>query len=261
METSGRHRGADPEDERAFGAGRLPTLRQGTSDLCWLLDHGYGISSATELVGDRYHLSRRQRIAIARCACSQAARDRRQAHSVPSSQLRGEELWLDGFNVLTAVETALGGGVILIGRDGCCRDVAGVYARYHKVVETVPALQAIGRFTSACAVSKCHWLLDSPVDNCGRLKEIIQRVGTEEGWPWEIELVTNPDRVLSTADQIVASADHAILDRCQRWFNLAREVITQQMPQAKVMHLSSDEAAAALIALQAPGKFARPESK
>jgi len=143
MELSRRHRGPDPEDERSFGPKRLATLREATGDLCWLLDRGYGIASATELVGDRYRLSRRQRIAIARCACSKAARERRQEHRVAPNKLRGQELWLDGFNVLTAVETALGGGVILIGRDGCCRDVAGIYSRYHKVAETVPALRAI----------------------------------------------------------------------------------------------------------------------
>jgi hypothetical protein len=100
--------GADPEDERSFGASRLQTLRQATSDLCWLLDHGYGIASATELVGDRYHLTWRQRIAIARCACSGKAKERRDGHCVAPPQLRGQELWLDGLNVLTAVETALG---------------------------------------------------------------------------------------------------------------------------------------------------------
>jgi hypothetical protein len=243
METSRRHRGADPEDERSFGAHRLVTLREASRDLCWLLDRGYGIASATELVGDRHHLSRRQRVAIARCACSSAARDRRRAHCVGPAQLRGQELWLDGFNVLTAVETALGGGVILLGRDGCCRDVAGIYSRYHKVAETVPALRAIGQRASQCAVTKCHWWLDSPVDNCGRLKDIIHKVATEAGWPWEVELVTNPDRVLSAADQIVSSADHAILDRCQRWFNLAREVITQHVPQACIVDLGPDEPA------------------
>ncbi len=236
-----RHRGADPEDERSFGTARLPTLRQACSDLCWLLDHGYGIASATELVGDRYHLTRRQRVAIARCACSQDARDRREAHCVARTHLRGQELWLDGFNVLTAVEAALAGGVILIGRDGCCRDVAGVYARYSKVEETLPALRAIGQFASQAQVRKCHWWLDSPVDNAGRLKTIIHDVGAEAGWPWEVELVTNPDRVLSTTEQIVSSSDHAILDRCHRWFNLSREVIAQYVPQARLVDLGADE--------------------
>ena len=245
MQRTSRHRGADPEDERSFGASRLPTLRQATSDLCWLLDHGYGIASATELVGDRHHLTRRQRIAIARCACSGEAKERRDGHCVAPPQLRGQELWLDGLNVLTAVETALGGGVILIGRDGCCRDVAGIYSHYHKVEETVPALRAIGQLASQWAVTKCHWWLDSPVDNSGRLKGILHEVATEAGWPWQVELVTNPDRVLSATDQIVSSSDHAILDRCQRWFNLARQVIAHHVPQARIVDLGLEESAQA----------------
>ena len=121
MPNTPRHRGPDPEDDRSFGPRSLPALRDAVSDLCWLLDRGYGISSATELAGDRYHLTRRQRIAVARCTCSKVAKNRRADHSVSAAALKGQELWLDGFNVLTAAETALGGGVILVGRDGCCR--------------------------------------------------------------------------------------------------------------------------------------------
>jgi len=241
MQKHRRHRGADPEDERSFGGARLGDLRQAVHDVCWLLDRGYGISSATELAGDRYHLTRRQRIAVARCACSNSARQRRQRHCVAAAQLRGQALWLDGFNVLTAVETAMGGGVILIGRDGCCRDVAGVYSHYHKVEETVPALQAIGRMASQWGVAECRWWLDSPVFNSGRLKGIILQVGTEAGWPWNVELVTNPDRVLSAAEQIVSTSDHAILDRCQRWFNVARLVIANEVPQAHIVDLGGEQ--------------------
>jgi hypothetical protein len=142
---------------------------------------------------------------------------------------------------LTAVETALGGGVILIGRDGCCRDVAGVYSHYHKVEETVPALQAIGRMATKWRVAECRWWLDSPVSNCGRLKQIILKVAAETGWPWEVELVTNPDRVLCEAQQIVSSSDHAILDRCQKWVNVARQVITAQVRHARVVDLGGVE--------------------
>ena len=131
--------------------------------------------------------------------------------------------------------------MILIGRDGCCRDVAGVYSRYYKVEETVPALRAIGRCASQQAVAKCHWWLDSPVDNAGRLKGIISEVAAEANWPWEVELVTNPDRVLSAASHIVSSSDHAILDRCYRWYNLAGAVIAKAVPQARVVNLGGEE--------------------
>ena len=77
MQKLHRHRGADPEDERSFGTDRVADLRQAVHDVCWLLDRGYGIASATELAGDRYHLTRRQRNAVARCSCSGQARERR----------------------------------------------------------------------------------------------------------------------------------------------------------------------------------------
>jgi hypothetical protein len=123
--------------------------------------------------------------------------------------------------------------------------VAGIYSHYHKVTETVPALRAIGQLASQWAVTKCHWWLDSPVDNSGRLKRILHEVATEAGWPWQVELVTNPDLVLSATDQIVSSSDHAILDRCQRWFNLARQVIVKHVPQARIVDLGLDHGAQA----------------
>lgn len=238
-----RHRGADPEDERSFGPDRLPVLRDAVHDVCWLLDRGYSISLATEVAGEHYQLTRRQRIAVGRCACSTQARDRRQSHRVPASQLEGQELWLDGFNVLTAVETAFGGGVVLIGRDGCCRDLAGVYSNYHRVNETAPALQAIGRVLSQLGVVRCCWWLDSPVFNSGRLKGIILKAAAEASWPWQVELVLSPDHVLATSNQILSSSDHAILDRCQCWFNLTRQVIDNEVPQAHLVDLETQATA------------------
>jgi hypothetical protein len=131
--------------------------------------------------------------------------------------------------------------MILIGRDDCCPDVAGVYSHYHKVEETVPAFQAIGRMAARWAVAKCCWWLDSPVSNCGRLKGIILEVAAAAAWLWRVELVTNPDQVLSGVEQIVCSSDHAILDRCQQWVNLARQVIAAQVPQAHVVDLGKEE--------------------
>ena len=70
------HRGPAPMDERLFHARQLPTLRAAAADLCWLLDHGYASNSATELVGNRYNLASRQRMAVSRCACPAGTRGR-----------------------------------------------------------------------------------------------------------------------------------------------------------------------------------------
>lgn len=53
-----------------------------------------------------------------------------------------------------------------------------------------------------------------------------------------VELVMNPDRVLMDATAVVATSDSAILDQCACWVNLAREVIAQRIPQARLVDLS-----------------------
>jgi hypothetical protein len=233
------HRGAAPKDERLFGPRACTTLRTALDDLCWLLDHGYAIRSGSALVGDRHCLTTRQRMAVSRCACPKAAGQNREQRRVEPDHLRGRELWLDGFNVLTILESALGGGIILVGRDGCCRDVAGVHRRYRKVQETRPALNLLGEVTREWGITRFRWWLDEPVSNSGRLRALILDTAGAAGWPWEVELVPNPDRVLAQTDQVVVTSDCLILDRCQRWINLARLLISLRIPQARLVDLSS----------------------
>ena len=235
---SRRHRGADPADERLFGGESLGALREATADLCWLLDRGYAIASATELVGNRYSLAARQRLAVARCACSEVAARHRESRRVDVHALRGEELWLDGLNVLTGLEVALSGGIILIGRDDCCRDIAGLHSHYRKVEETVPAAELVGELCASFGVARCCWWLDKPVSNTGRLKAVLLEVAARRGWKWTVELVYSPDSVLAKAQHVIATGDSAVLDRCQRWFNLVRVILAERIPAARTVALS-----------------------
>ena len=104
------HRGPHPKDAKFFSARAQSALREATGDLCWLLSRDYSLHSASELVGNRYELSRRQRMAISRCACSPHNLESRRQRQVQPNVLQGEELWIDGYNVLMVVEVALGGG-------------------------------------------------------------------------------------------------------------------------------------------------------
>jgi hypothetical protein len=231
------HRGPAPEDEHLFAPKVWPTLRTATSDLCWLLSRDYSPRSAVELVGNRYSLDKRQRMAIARCACSSTAWQRRQEHQVSTDQLKGRELWLDGYNVVTAIEAALAGGIILQGCDGCYRDMAGIYGRYRKVDETLPALRMVGAFASAITAGPCRWWLDSPVSNSGRFKQIILDLAAKMAWDWQVELVFSPDKVLSETSHVIASSDSVILDRCKSWINLARLIIDQSVKDVRLVDL------------------------
>jgi hypothetical protein len=150
------HRGIAPQDERLFAARQLPALRVAAADLCWLLDRGYASRSAVELVGNRHNLTSRQRMAVSRHACALEDVQRRQKLCVEPGRLQGCELWLDGYNVLTVLESALAGGIVLLCRDGCCRDIAGIHRRYRKINETIPVLRLIGETAAALGASRCR---------------------------------------------------------------------------------------------------------
>jgi hypothetical protein len=69
-------------------------------DLSWLLSRGYAMVSAVKLVGERWSLTERQRLAMRRAACSDETRTGRLANRATLSQVNGQTLLIDGFNRL-----------------------------------------------------------------------------------------------------------------------------------------------------------------
>jgi hypothetical protein len=232
-----KHRGAHPQDGELFAAEHWPRLRQATADLSWLLSRGYASPSATKIVGDRYSLDVRQRLAVARCACSDDAAASRRRRETTAADVAGQELWIDGYNVLTSIESALSGGVILGARDGCYRDMASMHGTFRLVEETTPAIRLLGELAAEWNVASCRWLLDKPVSNSGRLKALFQEIAAEHRWLWQVELEPSPDRVLSQVDAIVATADSHILDGASRWFDMARHAIDARIDGAWIVNL------------------------
>jgi len=216
MPDTRQHRGPHPEDAELFAESRWPTLRDATADLSWLLSRGYGEIASLKLVGDRFNLATRQRSAARRGACTDAQLAHRLATRVDDA--RGRAVWIDGYNVLTTVEVALGGGVVLACRDGCYRDIAGVHGTYRRVEETLPAIALLAATLTQLGVGTVTWVLDAPVSNSGRLAAILRETPA-----WQVELAADADKRLRDAPfgTLVASADGIVLDRCAAWLNLA----------------------------------------
>lgn len=234
------HRGPHPEDAQLFASKALGPLRAAAADLTWLLDRGYAPKSSLKLVGDRYQLATRQRTAVARCVCSTEQRRQRLARCVATATVEGNDVWLDGYNVLTTIEAALAGAVLFATADESLRDMASMHGSYRKVSETHPALHLIGETLAGLKPSHVQWLLDRPVSNSGRLKQIILDIAEQNDWNWSVDLVADPDPILSDTNEIVATADSVILDRCGPWLNLARHVVESHIPSAHILDLVSN---------------------
>ncbi len=235
------HRGPHPADEKLFAAAAISDLRSALADYSLLLTKGYADKSSLKLVGDKFSLTQRQRLAVMRSACSDRQLLSRSGNCIEAENLAGQSVAVDGYNVLITVEAAMSGGVIFAGRDGCCRDLASIHGTYRKVTETIPAVQLIGEFLKESGVPKSLWLLDSPVSNSGRLKTLIRELAEQNNWNWEIELLLSPDAELIKTDAVVASSDSVILDGCRQWINLATEIIKKKLPSAWIIDLASED--------------------
>jgi hypothetical protein len=231
------HRGAGPEDGVLFAVGKIPVLRSAFGDYCLLLTKGYAEPSALKLVGDRFELNQRQRIAVMRCACSDRQLESRHGRQVDIGEVYGKAIAIDGYNLLITIEAALAGAPIFVGRDGCCRDICGLHGTYREVQETIPAVEVVGRFLAECAMSPIQWFFDSPVSNSGRLRAMLFDLAEKNNWDWKIELSINPDKELITADSIVATSDSIILDACKQWLNLSAEIIRQKVLTANLIDM------------------------
>jgi hypothetical protein len=159
------------------------------------------------------------------------------------SECGGKSLGIDGYNLLITIESALSGALILVGRDGCHRDLASVHGTYRKVEETKPALDLIIEHLAGTGIARIDWYLDQPVSNSGRLKAFMAEIleARVEARPqttsWNIELVPNPDAVLFEYADPVASSDSVILDQCGSWVNLTRDIIETRVPRAHIVDL------------------------
>lgn len=198
--------------------------------------------AALKLVGDRYGLTYRQRLAVSRAACSDQQRDERLARSLQIEEARGESLIVDGFNLIITVEAAMSGGLLIRGRDLSVRDLSSVHGSYRSVSETERAIHLVGEALEEIAPLRVRWLLDSPVSNSGRLAQRIQTVAGERDWPWTVETTLNPDKVMRSSTAVLVTSDSAILDDAERWLNLNQHLITRYLSDSWLIDLSFEEA-------------------
>jgi hypothetical protein len=166
--------------------------------------------------------------------------NRRSARKLPPSA-HFDAVEVDGYNLLITLESALSGGVVLVGRDGCSRDLASVHGTYRHVEETVTALRLIIEAMRRRGILSVRWLLDRPVSNSGRLKTLMASILEEYRWAWDIVLCDSPDAELMASPRPVVTSDSVVIERCSAWFDFAGELIATHVPSAWILDLREDE--------------------
>ncbi len=250
MPNSQKHRGANPKDYAAFSEKNIENLQQAVCDLSWLLSNGYSQNASLKLVGDKFSLTERQRKAINAASAEKESLELRKKNEISINvdsnsifdfiHLTSDfTLVIDGYNLLITTECALSNAPLFIGLDGCMRDIASIHSTYRKVEETIPALELIGKVIEELQLKETIWVLDSPISNSGRLKQIMTDLAQEKKWNWKVVLEKHADKSIVELSQnqnyIVASCDAWITINASNWVNLCSFIVKNYIPSAWVL--------------------------
>jgi len=195
------------------------------------------MTSSLKLVGDRHGLRERQRLAVSRSACSDQDQQRRKSHCILIEQLRNQPVIVDGFNLIITIEAALSKGPLFVGIDDCIRDLSSVHGSYRSVEETDRAISMIGEALQRFEPASVVWLLDRPVSNSGRLAARITDFAVRNEWPWEVQVVFNPDAAIAASPAVAITSDAGVLDRVERWADLKSYLLPREVPDAWMIDL------------------------
>jgi len=215
---------------------RLDALKEARRDLRYLLDRGYNKQSALKLVGDRYQLSRVERSILFRSVYSEREVELIRSRRADLSELEGEELWIDGFNVLNTVEAILRGDYIILCDDGVVRDFSEMHSKYRITELTEEAVASIAHLLESARVGLAVVLFEEQVSRSGELAALTRRLMSEIGVKCSARTARAVDSELVRSGKIVATSDSAILLRCRRFIDLPSHLGI--LKRAKVLSLN-----------------------
>lgn len=231
-----RNRGKHPNDDKLFNKKWQTVLKEAVVDLSYLLTKDYGEKSALQLVGNRYRLNSRQQKALMRLAGNRSLIEKYNSKVLSHNELAGKDIEIDGFNLLILLESALSGAYLFKCLDGNYRDISSVHGSYKRVVQTENSIELIGNILKDLQVKDVLWLLDAPVSNSGRLKQMLLSIAEQNQFTWRVELVSNPDIVLAVSENVIISSDAWIFEKCKQWFNFSAYLIENQLEVEYVVY-------------------------
>ena len=238
-------RGYTPEDEKNFSPDAVERMRIASRHIQYLINEGYDLKQATVFVGNHFLLSERQRLAIMRSVAKDQDLAERKSKQLPLSELKGKEVWIDGFNTVITLEVLLSDSLLFTCMDGTIRDLAALRGTYRLIPETTEAVRLMFDILQEASVGKVNILLDEPVSNSGRLKSLIAETAESKysssliaetaeqnkSFDLDIRILRDVDRTLYGKEGVITS-DSIILDHCTSWFNLTSECLRWKGKQA-----------------------------
>lgn len=209
------------------------TFKQALHDYLFLCNRDYPEKPALKVVGDRYRLSRLQRMVLYRGVTSAENVRRRKARLIRHpGQLTGKTLHMDGYNVLYTLMNYLLGKVVFIGLDGILRDIGGGYGKIENQTLFYKGMHQVLEYIGSRGNVSLAVYLDLPVPgstgHAQRMKQEMEALKISG----DVHLVLSADDALISTGidtQVIATSDSRLIDAAGcSIYDIARETLEKK---------------------------------
>jgi hypothetical protein len=187
------------------------------SDYRYFLDRGYPGTGALQLVGDRYRLSRQERMILYRGVCDENTARRHRARLVSiecllAGPIADRAILVDGHNVLFTLMNYCLGRRVFISDDGLVRDAGGAHRRVSQPEILAEVIRSVCEFLARNNLSAVVFL-DEPLTHSHDHARMLREAAAETGATITVSLARSADAaILDQPDRPIASSDSAIID-------------------------------------------------
>jgi len=194
------------------------SLKKAAVDIRYLLDNGYPPKSAVGFVCDHYRLDGESRHILSRMVIAGSISEKRRQKFLPCDKIRGEDIIIDGYNIIIGMESILEKKAILCD-DGVVRDIKGVSRNFRTCEITHKAIELILSFLKEKSPSHVFFILDSQISRSGELAKVLAEKIVRSGLKGNANTSRHVDHDLKCSYYIVASSDGVIIDAAEKVVN------------------------------------------
>jgi len=196
-------------------------------DLYLLLNRGYPKSYALRFVSDHYSLKDAQRHILSRIVFSKSYIEDVKRKKINLKDVKGENLFIDGYNVIITTESVLMGKVF-VSMDGLLRDTRNVSRKHRITKETLKSIDLILDILKRYPPKQTQFYLDKMMSKSGELSEILRKGLEERNLRGDSETVSSVDHTLKNKDGVIATNDSAIISQVERFIDLPSKIKTSR---------------------------------
>lgn len=198
-------------------------------DYHYLTQRDYPPKGFLMLVGNRYKLSSRQRTMLYRGIASDKVSGERSKKLISLQDVTNDEIFIDGFNVLTTISSYLLGKPLFISTDQVLRDASELRGKLIFDKKMMEAIVLLNRYLSEFQGEICIYLDEKVSFYQKVINHFEETLNPNTGKKVSFRMSQTVDKDLfSLEKRIVATSDSGIIDRSNcRILDLAHHLLQE----------------------------------